>query len=192
MGEPIWTTFHIKTPPGWQSAEITPSAEPHRWFDAGVTLDNYLGDQEILDLDDGSLHWTWQGEANYGLSADTIQYAIDWCDKHRVPYEVYDESKYDMEGSIVMSDGFTYQTRSCDNTGVITLSQYRYKSICNQYQDFGMRWLAIEEHFAPANFDLNECSVAHLPAWPPPDPDDALSFDECEEAGVDGTLREVG
>ena len=28
--------------------------------------------------------------------------------------------------------------------------------------------------------------------WPAPDPADALSFDECEAAGLDGTLRTIG
>lgn len=29
-------------------------------------------------------------------------------------------------------------------------------------------------------------------ALPPPDPDEALTFDECEDAGVDPTLRSIG
>lgn len=190
MGEPIWTTFQIKTPPRWGSPTDRGGTEPTNTFEAGVTLDVYLGDQEILHLVDGSILWTWQGEANYGVSADNIQWAMDWCDRWHVPYLVYDETKYDMEGQIIMSDGFAAVERPYNNS--ITLSEYAFNEINKRPDSAFNKWTSVVEYFAPSNFDLSACSIAHLPAWPPPDPDDALTADECEEAGVDGTLREVG
>lgn len=45
------------------------------------------------------------------------------------------------------------------------------------------------QHILSGRFPL---TTVQLSPWPTPDPDEALSFDECEAAGVDGTLRQIG
>jgi hypothetical protein len=117
---------------------------------------------------------------------------MKWCEDNRVPYIAWDDTKYEFEGAVYYFDGTNPTIDRPHGEGGIQMSMWQYKAIRDQFDDFGMRWLRVQEHFIEIDYQLTDCDISHLGAWPPPDPDEALSFDECEEAGVDGTLRSIG
>lgn len=94
MGEPIWTSVHVKAP-------TEPTAEM-----AAVLgeLADLIEDERDEDAhDDGTTMHRFSGESNYGLNED-VREALDKLQQLGLPYWACDEPKWGMPGSWVRWD----------------------------------------------------------------------------------------
>lgn len=171
MGEAIWVNINFRVPATWPASRYV----PYGW-------DIY--DSQIVD---GVNHVQFSGEGNYGLEDDEIQNLLELLREQRVPFVATQDPKYEYSGVIGVFDGFTEVTGTCDSDGA-TLSEARFRSIAGGSDK---TFLSVHSYFRLLNVDIEQLPIDHLQSWPPPDPDDALSFDEVEDAGLDGTLRDM-
>lgn len=173
MSEPIWCHIQFRTPAGWDewATRLLPQYFENDW-----------GPDE-----DGVITWEIQGEGNYGLNDSDLEDILAVLYEFHVPYVASSDPKYEMDGERNVFDGVKIWTGECAGYGAAVLDVNVYHHIMNGCSEYA----SVEHYFAVQNCDISNLSIDHLQAFPPPDPDEALSYDECEDAGLDGTLRDM-
>jgi hypothetical protein len=183
MGEPINISLVFMVPSSWD-AHLPYLGSFEHWYDTN---------------DVGTVHQL-SGEGNFGLSDGDLEHIMEWLIEQHVPFTAESDQKWDeYPAEYRVYDGYTLLCRTQDDhSGCMTREQWEGLWLEACRTDDGVAGL-IDHFFNDAEFvdarfntPIDEMSIDHLGAWPAPDPDEALSFDECENAGLDGTLRQIG
>lgn len=175
MGEAIWVQVQTRLPNlNWEE-----------WIN-GLVPDYW----ELCDFgeDDGSVIYTLTGEGNYGLGDGEIETYCDALAEWKIPYIATSDPKYEYPGEIIIFDGDAFWYGNRDGDGAY-LTHRKWKELTNGGTT--PNTYAIEAYFTTMNRSISDITIEHLQDFPPPDEDDALSFDEVEDAGLDGTLRDM-
>jgi hypothetical protein len=172
MSEPIWTNIEVRVPPTWNPSDD----EVPEWLEAinDYLCDGYSGPEWNAE---GS-YWHLQGDANYGMAADSVGEFLDWCHKHKVPYRAWDDTKYEFVGQTHIYDGgsevdvFTND----GNDGYIVMTSDHWSAIWSAH-DGETALVAAVAAFFERDRAITALSIAHLSPNPPPIDDDDVVTD---------------
>lgn len=173
MSEPIWCSINFKTPLGWFDDD---NQAEHPDFPVARVLREALlnGDDDVSLCDPGKglipnepgLIWNFNGEGNYGLMDEDVEWALNWLREHKVPFVATDDTKYDMVGTIIVSGpGGEFEGRWNEE---VVMSEQMFRAIQKAWDHAPVGALsAITDYFDRLDVDINEMAVSHLPAVPP-------------------------
>lgn len=168
MSEPIWTCVQIRTPESW----ATDKGYPHEYLTEIENLRCYLGDWEATQEAgvDGTI-WIFSGDANYGLSAETVEEALEWLLANRVPFIATSDTKYEYTGEIRVYNGnASREIHTGDYNEEVVLTRSKYKEFTSSAKSTSF---AVAMYFERLDLDLKTVDISHLPTTPPNEDEDA-------------------
>lgn len=153
MGEPIWCSIQAKVPATWFDGP-----EPGIVTMLGAAL---CGGDAMTDSGDGFVTITVNGEGNYGLCDSYVEDALDWMEKHRVPYVAESEAKYDFLGEIRLHSGRARRIWTGVTSGdMVVLTEPVYKDIVTGRSS---GYVSVEDYFERFGRNVDTLSIEHLP-----------------------------
>lgn len=175
MGEAIWTSMTVRYPAKW-NREVE-RADEREVPCVIANIGYYLGEPDWW-VDGDVCTYAASGEANYGLTGDTMDGLWSELVKLRIPWEGHSEAKYEYDSEWLFYDGNadgTLLTGDVANSGQMILTHGGYLAIIEGKHE----WAATVEDYFTKPPMVQDCSIAHLMDAPHPDDEDAVDEKEA-------------
>lgn len=175
MSEPIWTHMTVRYPAKW-NREVE-RADEREVPCVIANIGDYLGEPD-WSVDGDVCTYQANGEANYGLTGDTMDGLWSELTKLRIPWEGHSEAKYEYDSEWLFYDGNAdgkILSGDVSNGGAMILTHGGYKAIIEGRHE----WAATVEDYFTKPPMIDDCSIAHLMDAPHPDDEDAVDEKEA-------------
>lgn len=184
MSESIWCDIFVRIPTSWDAQTYEEGGEPAA-LGGGIAeypkpirlLADALGKGYVDQDGDDPTVWDIHGEGNYGLTDEDVTEALDWCERHAVPFVATDDGKYEIGGEFRAFDGREYVASDLAHTEAfgVVMPLATFEGIVNRestgdpVDDDRAVIAAIRAYFAQGQPTIGQFSIDHLPEHEPTD-----------------------